>query len=78
MGELAYIDRKTQADANSACNGTFSCAVRPKDHVHAGTGGELHEVIGEKVLAADSKYRARQVTRSISNVLVSTFQNQNA
>jgi hypothetical protein len=68
---FAYIDRKAQANANSTCDSTFARAIWTKNHVHAGTRGELHEIVCKKVLAANSKYRAGQVTRSISNESVS-------
>ena len=76
--DFAYIDGKAQANANSTCDSTFARAIWTENHVHAGTRGELHEIVGKKVLAANSKYRARQVTRSISNELVSTYPNQSA
>lgn len=68
---ISYIDGKAQANAYSACNGAFACAVWTKYHVHAGSWGELHKIVGEKVLAAYSRYGAWQVTRHILTALVS-------
>jgi diadenosine tetraphosphate (Ap4A) HIT family hydrolase len=57
----AHTRREAQSYANGTSDGTLPGAVRPEYHVHAWPRRKLHEIIGEKVLAANAHDRSRKI-----------------